>query len=164
MILVTKSPREVGEGFVRLRHAVHLVLLLDGVAFIFRREEELGGEFSRHRLPFLRASCTDEPAERECETAALRDFARHLVIGATDTARANFHKRRDVAECRFKRLQRVRTAFLNRGERIIDNRTCSIFLPVPHHGINKTSERLRTVFEVGTPGALLFKGSTHLIC
>ena len=153
----------MSEGLVGFGHAVHLVLLLNGVAFVLGGEEELGGELLGHRLALLLAGGPDEPTERERRAAVLRDFARDLIVGAANSARTHLHQGRDIAERRFKRLKRICTPLLNSRESIVDDGARRILLPAPHHRIDKTSERLRTVFKVRTPHALLLQRSTHTL-
>ena len=58
-----RLPREVGKRLVGFGHAVHLVLFLNGVAFVLGGEEELGGELLCHRLALLGTRRADNPAE-----------------------------------------------------------------------------------------------------
>jgi hypothetical protein len=149
------------KGLVGFGHAVHLVLLLDGVALVLGGEEQFCGELLGHWLTLFATGCADKPAEGEREASALRHFARHLIVGASDTARAYLHKRRDVSKRRFEGLKRVGAALLYLGESIVDDGTGRILLAAPHNRIDKAGQGLRTVFKVGTPRTLLFKRTTH---
>lgn len=160
---VPKLPREVREGFVRFRHAVHVVFLLDCVALVLCGEHEFVGEFYRHRLSLASTGAVNEPAERECETACLRNFARHLVVCATNAARADFHERRDVTNCRIENLERVGAGRFHLFEGVVHNLARSVFLSVPHDGIDEPRERFRAVLEVRPPSAGFFKWASHKI-
>src|SRR3989344_9671882 len=93
-----KLPSEVGKCFVRLRHAMHLILLLDRIALALSGSKNLVRELDRHRTALLIPRCADDPAEREREAAGLRHFSRHLVVGAADAAGTYLHQGRDVAD------------------------------------------------------------------
>ncbi len=140
---------------------MHVVFFLDCISFVFGSEHELVGKFDCHRLSFASAGAVNNPAECERETARLRNFARHLVVCTTDAAGTDLHQRSDVANCGIKNLERIRAGCLHFFEGVIHNLAGSVFLSVPHDGIDETGESLRTVLEVGTPGADFFKRSTH---
>src|SRR5215475_9003587 len=79
-------PAVVGEGLVRLRHPVHVVLALERVALLLERVEDLAGQLVGHVLLAAVAGVGDEPAQRERAPAALRHLHRHLVVRAADAA------------------------------------------------------------------------------
>src|SRR6266516_4042794 len=60
--LFRRFPPVMREGAVRLRHPVRVFLLLYGLAFALRRQNQLGGEAFGHRLLFARAAVLDDPA------------------------------------------------------------------------------------------------------
>src|SRR6186713_1398048 len=87
--LISRSPPVVREGLVRLRHAVDVVLLLVCPALLVQRVHELPGELRRHALLPPVARVLDDPAQRERARAPLWHLDRHLVVRATDAARAD---------------------------------------------------------------------------
>src|SRR3954451_17377930 len=95
VIFVLKSPflcrlpAVVGEGLVRLRHPVDVVLALVRAALLGLRVHELIGEALGHRLLAALAGELDEPAHGQRAGAAGRDLDRHLVGGAADAAGAD---------------------------------------------------------------------------
>src|ERR687891_560925 len=93
--LSVSLPAVVREGLVGLRHAVHVVLLLERAALLLERVEELAGQLARHPLLAALARERDEPADRERARAALRHLDGDLVVGAADTAGADLEHRRD---------------------------------------------------------------------
>src|SRR3954453_23933523 len=88
-------PAVVGEGLVRLRHPVHVVLALERVALLFERVEDLPRELVRRVLLAPVARDRHEPAQRERAAAPLRDLDGHLVVRAADAAAAQLEHRRD---------------------------------------------------------------------
>src|SRR3954454_18611137 len=86
---VTLLPAVVGESFVRLRHAVDVVLPLPGAALLLVGVEDLPGEPLGHRVLAAGAGELDEPANREGSSAATGNFDGDLVGGAADAARAD---------------------------------------------------------------------------
>src|SRR3954454_19465066 len=67
-------PAVVGERFVRLGHAVDVVLPLPSAALLLGRVEDLAGEALCHRVLATRARVLDEPADRERAGASRRDL------------------------------------------------------------------------------------------
>src|SRR5262245_44997352 len=88
-------PAVVRESLVRLGHAVHVVLALEGPALLVRRVEDLADELVDHLLLATLAGKRDEPADREGAGAAGGHLDRHLVVGATDAARTDLERRGD---------------------------------------------------------------------
>src|SRR4029078_2590248 len=88
-------PPVVGEGLVRLRHPIHVVLALERAALLVDRVDELAGELRLHPLLAALARIRDEVADRERAAAARRHLDRNLVVGAAHAARADLEHRRD---------------------------------------------------------------------
>src|SRR6185437_11436132 len=91
-------PAIVREGLVRVGHAVRFFALLHGSAAVLRSFEQFGSELARHRVLAALARGLDHPAHRERDAARRAHFDRYLVRGATDAARLDLDRRRDVAE------------------------------------------------------------------
>src|SRR5918997_1696877 len=81
-------PAVVGEGLVRLRHPVDVVLALVGAALLRLGVDELSGQALGHRALAAVAGELHEPADGERARAATRDLDRHLGGRAADAARA----------------------------------------------------------------------------
>src|SRR5919201_3362956 len=71
-------PAVVGEGLVRLRHAVHVVLALERVPLLLERVEDLAGQLVCHVLLAPVAGVGDEPAQGQRPPAALRHLDGNL--------------------------------------------------------------------------------------
>src|SRR5438132_10962880 len=82
-------PPVVGEGLVRLRHPIHVVLALERVPLLLERIQDLPGKLVFHVLLAPVACERDQPAERERPAAPLRDLDRHLVVRAADATAAH---------------------------------------------------------------------------
>src|SRR3954453_1264215 len=95
------------EGFVRLSHAVDVVLPLPGVALLLPGIEDLVGEALGHRLLSPGPGELDQPADRECPGPAGWDLDRHLVGRAADAAGADFEHRRELLDRALELFDRV---------------------------------------------------------
>src|SRR5471032_864055 len=98
----------------------------------------------------------DDPADRERLPALRPHFDRHLIGGATDTARAHFDRRHYVIE----RLLENRDGILldlllDRLERAIDDRLGDRLLALAHDGIHETADLEVPEFRIGNDLAAL---------
>src|SRR4051812_9822164 len=75
-------PAIVGEGFVRLRHAMRVLALAHCRATIFRGIHQLMRETERHGLLASVARRVDDPAHGERLAAGRTHLDRHLIGGA----------------------------------------------------------------------------------
>src|SRR4051812_40968089 len=82
-------PAVVGEGLVGLRHAVDVVLLLEGAALLVGGVEDLADELVDRPLLAPLAGGGHEPAHRERAGTARHDLDRHLVVGPADAPGAD---------------------------------------------------------------------------
>src|SRR4051794_41818076 len=87
--LTGRLPAVVREGPVGLRHAVDVVLPLEGPALLVAGVEDLADELVDHLLLAALAGERDEPADREGAGAARRDPDRNLIVGTPHAARAH---------------------------------------------------------------------------
>src|SRR6185437_16401342 len=76
----TKLLCKMGEGAVRFRHPVHVLLLLDGVSFVLGGRNDFFRQFVCHSLSFLGAGGADDPADGEDKAAFGAHLSRHLVV------------------------------------------------------------------------------------
>ena len=74
------------EGAIRLRHAVSVFALLDGIPPVIRRIEQLAGELVDHRFFVALARGNDDPTDRERLTTLRPDFDWHLIGRTADAA------------------------------------------------------------------------------
>src|SRR5262249_37084375 len=82
-------PVGMGERFVRLSHAVDVILALERVALLLLGIEQLVRETLRHRLLATLAGVADQPPNGERASTTLRYLDGNLVGGATDAAGTN---------------------------------------------------------------------------
>src|SRR4051812_36079961 len=144
-------PAVVGEGLVRLRHPIHVVLALERVALLLERVEDLPRKHVLHVLLAPLARVGDEPAQGERATAPLRNLDRHLVVRATDAAAANLEHRRDGLHGLLEHLRR-RAAGLRADpvEGAVDDRLGGRLLALDHHAVDQLGHELAVVHRIGT--------------
>src|SRR4051794_17276020 len=119
---IASLPPVVGEGLVGLRHSVDVVLLLVGAALLIGGVQDLGCELLVHLLLAALPRERDEPAHGQRASASLRHLDRHLVVGATDAARAHLEHRRDRLDGPLQHLDRALAGLLADGlERGVDD-------------------------------------------
>src|SRR4051812_10171976 len=75
-------PAIVRERFIGFRHAMHVVALLDCSAAEIGGVVQLLRQLFRHALFGTAARLGDDPTHRQRSPAILRDFDRHLIVGA----------------------------------------------------------------------------------
>ena len=97
----------VGEGAVRLGHAVRVFAALDGGALPVRGIENLIGELLGHRSAGTAASGGQNPANRQTLATASLDLDRHLIGRAADSARLDLEERSRVGDSLLEDLERA---------------------------------------------------------
>src|SRR5436305_5048893 len=126
-------PAVMREGFVRLRHAVNVVLPLPGAALLLIRVEDLSGETLSHRVLATGPGELDEPTDRQGAGAAGGDLDRHLVGGATDAAGADLEHRGQLFDRCLQGLDRVLAAALaDDRQGVVDDPLGKALLAVAH--------------------------------
>lgn len=103
------------EGLVCVGHAVDVVALFDGGTDAVVGIHDFGGEFLTVGVVFRIAAFArklDEPADRERELAARRDWHRNLVSSATDAATTYFGFGLDVGERSHQNVEGFLTSFV----------------------------------------------------
>src|SRR5579872_7457342 len=128
----------MGEGAIRLGHAMGVLALLDRRAAIVRSVEQFGRKAIDHGLVVAAARGGDDPADGERLPALGAHFDRHLIGRAADAARAHFDRGGDIVE----RLAeyRDRIAFdlgLDAVERAIDDRLGDRLLALVHDRVHE---------------------------
>src|SRR3954451_2999310 len=153
---MSRSPPVVGEGLVRLRHPVDVVLLLEGAALLVEGVEDLARELVAHALLAPIAREADEPADGERLRAALRHLDRNLVVRAPDAAAAYLEHGRDRLDRLLEHLDR-RPARLRADavERVVDDLLRHGLLPLEHHLVDHLRHERRAVDGVGPGDARL---------
>src|SRR5262249_44510782 len=100
-------PAVVCEGLVRLRHAMRVLLLLDGASPPVGGVEQLAGELGDHRLLGPRSGVLHQPAHGERGAALRPHLDGDLVGGAADAAGPNLHDGLGLVERALEDRQRV---------------------------------------------------------
>src|SRR5688572_16104360 len=122
VVLMCSLPAVMREGLVGLRHPVDVVLLLERAALLVQRVEQLAGELLAHQLLAPVARELHDPADRERTGTPLRHLDGHLVVRATDPARADFEHRRDGLDRSLEHLERrLARALRDQRERVVDD-------------------------------------------
>src|SRR5918996_3692294 len=128
--LSVSLPAVVREGLVGLRHAVHVVLLLERAALLLERVEELAGQLGGHPLLAALARELHEPADRKRARAALRHLDGHLVVGAADPAGSDLEHGRNGLDRLLQHVHgRLAGALSDDGERVVDDALGDALLP-----------------------------------
>src|SRR5919106_5990532 len=142
-------PAVVREGLVRLRHPVHVVLLLERPALLLERVEELAGELPRHSLLAPLARELDDPAERERARAALRHLDGHLVVGPADAAGADLEHGRHGLDGLLEHVhRRLAAALADDREGVVDDSLGDAFLAARHDAVDELRHERRAVDRV----------------
>src|SRR4029077_15805846 len=116
-------PAVVRKGLVGLRHPVHVVFALVGVALLLERVEDLAGELVGHVLLAAVARIGDEPAQGERTAAPLGHLDRNLVVRAADPAGLDLEHRRARLPGLLQHLDRRAARLLaDAVERAVDDR------------------------------------------
>src|SRR6266851_9572286 len=79
------------ERLVRVSHAMGVVFLLNGVAAVVRRVEQLGRQPVSHRFLSAPARIRDNPADRQRAASLLMNFDRNLIGGSSYAPRFHFY-------------------------------------------------------------------------
>src|ERR1044071_10395611 len=80
------------EGFIRVRHAVRVFLLLHRVTAVVCRIENLGRQTIRHRLFTAAAGIGDDPANCQGTAPFLVYFDGHLISRTATASRLYFNR------------------------------------------------------------------------
>src|SRR5690348_12096381 len=158
-------PSKMGKGLVGLGHAVRVLLFLKGGAFVVGGGHDLGGELFGHRLAFGTARSAEDPAVGQRLLALGAHLARHLVVGAADAARADLHRRADIADRSLKVLDRVVDLglLLDDVERVVDDLAGGRLFTIPHDGVDKLFNTDRAVLDVRAGDIAIFYRATHMV-
>src|SRR5215475_1329038 len=142
-------PAVVGEGLVRLRHAMRVLLLLDGTAAPVGGVEQLARELGGHGLLRPRPRVLHQPAHGERRPPRGADLDRDLVGGAADATGPYLHDRLRLIEGALEHRERVLLGSLRHHlERAIEDALHQAALPVVHHGAHELRDRPVPVLRV----------------
>src|SRR5271154_5035531 len=97
-ILLSPLPAIMREGAVGVGHLVGVFALLDGAAAIVGGVHQFARQAALHGGFVAAARGGDQPADGQGARTVAAHFDRHLVGGTTDAARADFERRRDIAQ------------------------------------------------------------------
>src|SRR3954469_9614914 len=142
-------PAVVREGLVRLGHAIHVVLALEGAALLVRRVEDLADELVGHLLLAPLAGEQEEPTNGQGASAAGGHLDRHLVVRAADAAGPDLERRRDGLDGLLEHLDRRAARLLADAlERDVDDAFGGRLLAVEHDLVHELGDELRAVDRV----------------
>src|SRR5829696_383391 len=143
-------PAVVGEGLIRLRHPVDVVLALVRAALLRLGVDELSGEALGHRALAAVAGELHEPADGERPRAAARDLDRDLVGRASHAARADLEHGGQLPDRLLERLDRlVARAARQDLERVVDDLLGERLLAVGHDLVDHLLHEPRALHGVG---------------
>lgn len=131
----------MSECLVCLGHLVDVLALLDGFTLVLGSKDDLLSEALLHRDPFPAAGCADDPLHAKLLLALGPHFARNLIVGTANTARADLHCRSGVLQGRLKDLERVGGClFLNDIKGVVHHGACSILLAIKHAIVDELAD------------------------
>jgi hypothetical protein len=140
----------MGKGLVGLGHAMHVLALLDRIAFVARRVEDLGGQLVDHRLLAAPARVADQPAEGERGAPRGVDLDRDLIGGPADALRLDLDARLEVLDRLLEDLERIFLGpLLDLVEGAVEDLLGRRLLAVPHHGVDELGDKRAVVDRVG---------------
>src|SRR5260221_11605670 len=117
---------------------MRIVFLLDRVAAIVRRIEQLSRQSVSHRFLAPSPRKRDDPANRQRATSLLMNFDRNLIGGSSYSPRFHFHVRADVLDSLLENLERLFPGLLtNLQQRIIKSLLGLRFLAAPHDAVSE---------------------------
>lgn len=159
-------PGEVGKCLVGLGHLVDVLTLLDRFSFVLRSSNDLVGEFLGHRGSLLVTGGIDNPAKGEEHTAFRADFTRDLIVGTTDTARADFHQGARILECGLVDFHRVLYLehLLDLFHGVVHDGFGNGLFPAPHHIVDERGDFEGMIFRIWLANISIFDWSAHRGC
>ena len=107
--------------------------------------------FSAKDLPERAFGSIKHPADRQSSSACLRNFHRHLIRGATNTARANFHGRRHISHGGIEDFHRIFPPLRSRMISSVSYITliAVLFLPRCKHVMNHRLDCHTVIADIG---------------
>src|SRR6185503_8743150 len=138
------------EGFVSVRHAVRVFLLLHRIAAVVRRVENLSRQAIGHRLFTAAAGVGDDPANCQGTAPFLVYFDRHLISRTADASRLHFDRGLHVIDRAFENFQRLFARLVaNLPHGIVENALGHTLLSLPHHATDELRHEWAAVNRIG---------------
>src|SRR5579863_1479084 len=128
---------------------MHIILLLNRSAAHVRGIVQFVRQFLRHAFFGTRAGILQNPPDRQAGSPVLRNFHRHLIVGAAYATRLHFQQRLCVFNRLLKQLERiVLRPVLDLVHRSVENPLRCVLLAVPHHRIDEFLSQRRVVYRI----------------
>src|SRR5690606_34117025 len=111
------------------------------------------------------ASSTDDPAESQGGAALRTNFARYLVVSATDAAASNFHQRTGVLKSGLEDLYRIASllVILDGLEGGVHDLASGLLLTAEHHVVDKLFHHLVAELHVRSRDISFLDWSSHIV-
>src|SRR3989344_6953002 len=149
--------RQVSEGFVRLRHLEHVLLLLDRGTLVGGCIEKFQCELLCHGDTLALTSGGEDPTDRESRLTLGVHLDRDLIHGTGNALGADLDQRRDVQKCLREDLDRsILRARCDDLERVRKDAACNRFLPLMHETTDEFFEEW-----IGTLWNVLLNFASH---
>src|SRR5947209_7338459 len=150
------------EGLVGLRHAVDVVLALEGVALLLDGVQQLVGELVSHVALAALAGELHEPADGERTRPARGDLDGNLVGGAADAARPDLQNGSERFDAGFELLDRgLAAALAEDGQRVVDDPLGDGLLAVQHHLVDDLLDEAVAIDGIRVDGPDRGSGATR---
>src|SRR5471032_1329524 len=151
------------ERLVRFRHLMRVLALLDRVAAIVRRVEDLAGELILHRLLAARSGVADQPSDGQGGTARRPNLNGHLVVRSADATALDLERRLYIINGFLEQLERnVLGAVFHLLESSVENTLGDLLLSLDYQRIDELVVQLSVVNRIRQDLALRnFSTSRH---
>src|SRR5487761_12037 len=145
-----RLPAVMGEGFIRVRHTVHVLFLFYRATLAVGCVHQFVGQLIRHVLARALTRIQDDPVNGERLPPELIYFDGHLVVRAAHAPRLHFEQRLHILDGFLENCQGVAAFGLLRDifHRLIENRLSGGALAVVHHAGNKLLYQIAAVDRV----------------
>src|ERR1051325_66926 len=129
---------------------MRVLFLLDRVAAIVRRIEQLAREPVNHRLLAAPACVLHYPADGQRSTPLLVYLNRNLVGGTADAARLDFDRGPDILDRALENLERLFAGLITDArQRVIEDSLGCGLLTAPHHAVDELRHQRIVIDRVG---------------
>src|SRR5487761_244851 len=142
-----RLPAVMGEGFIRVRHAMHVLFLFYRATLAIGRVHQFVGQLVGHIFARALTGVQDDPVNSERLAPELIHFDRHLIVRAADAPRLHFEQRLHIFDRLLENRQGVAAFGLLRDvfHRLIENRLSGGALAVVHHAGDKLLYQIAAV-------------------
>src|SRR6202171_2299053 len=145
-----RLPPVMRERLVRLRHAVHIFLLLHRPAARIRRIDQLIRQLVHHRLARALPRILQQPANRQRLPAERVHFHRNLVVRAAHAPRLHFQQRLHVFDGLLENFQGIVVGLLRHLiHRAVKHALRRRLLAFPHHRADELLHNVAGIDRIG---------------